>query len=150
MNKKAFLIIFIIGIFACSTVYAAKYSVSTNGTVKSKGKVISHPTQTQQNYNVYRAPQYITMNQVNSGINVNNIELVMDYSGSMSNWIYEAKKAMTDIIAQIPKNTNVGFRVFGHDYNGINPSQPAVLGVVNKIVKKNGKLFYNLTRIVFF
>ena len=35
----------------------------------------------------------------------------MDYSGSMSNWIIEAKRAMTAIIAQIPSTTSVGFKV---------------------------------------
>ena len=170
--KKLFLIMFLIVAFACSEVYAAKYSVNSSGTVKSNGKVVSpaatptyqspaypqsyNPNYTPQsqyqnyntnyapnynynpNYNVYSAQNYVSNNQVNATA-VGNIELVMDYSGSMYNWISAAKSAMASIISQIPSTTSVGFRVFGHDYNGVNPSNGKVLGTINKIVKTNGK-----------
>lgn len=175
--KKTLLISALLLALTSGSVYAAKYSVNTSGTVKSNGQVIapvavpvqqgypasqntyapnygyansySSPNYSgyynpnnyngyNQNYNVYNAQNYVANNQVNA-TTVQNIELVMDYSGSMSSWIYEAKNAMTAIIRQIPQTTSVGFRVFGHDENGINPSNTKVLGVVSQIVKKNGK-----------
>ena len=148
MNIKTASIILLMSALVCSSVYAAKYSVNTSGTVKTNGKVVS-PTvvkTTVPNYNVYNASQYVATNQVNAMTGVNNIELVMDYSGSMYNWIGEAKNAMAAIIAQIPSTTNVGFRVFGHDYNGINPSKTGIVGIVNKIVKKNGKYVVQTTK----
>lgn len=66
------------------------------------------------------------------------IDIVMDYSGSMSYWIEAAKKAMTSIVAQLPATTRIGFRVFGHD-SGNNPYSP-ILNKVKSVTKnKNGK-----------
>ena len=120
--------------------FAAKYKVNTSGVVKTNGKVVSpSKTQTQTNpYSVYNAQTYTSSNVVNQ-TQVPYIELVMDYSGSMTNCIAEAKNAMKTIINQIPRTTYVGFRVFGHDNNGSNPNNSATLAEVKKIVKKNGK-----------
>ena len=63
----------------------------------------------------------------------------MDFSGSMSNWITAAKRSMSAIIAQIPSTTKVGFRVFGHDSNGSNPTSIHTLQDVKKIVKNGNK-----------
>lgn len=137
--KRNILIILICLVLTSSCAIAAKYKVTTSGTVKNKGKVIS-PTQstTTNYYNVYTPQNYINNNQVNVG-QIPVIELVMDYSGSMSNWIKEAKRAMSSIMSQIPSTTAVGFRVFGHDSNGSNPANGGALADVKKIVKKNGK-----------
>ena len=139
--KKSLILVLALLIFTTSAVYAAKYKVNTSGTVKSQsGKVIS-PTANvinQNYYNNFQAQNYVSSNQVNTG-NTGIIEIVMDYSGSMSNWIGVAKRSMSQIIAQIPSSTKVGFRVFGHDYNGRNPNSFSTLRQVKKIVKQNGK-----------
>ena len=95
--------------------------------------------QTGNNYTVMQADNYIASNQVNS-VPVNTIEFVMDYSGSMSNWINIAKRSMSNILSQLPSTINVGFRVFGHDAYGKNPNKDSTLREVKKIVKKGNKL----------
>lgn len=134
---KKLLIITSAIIIASCTAFGAKYKVNTQGVVKINGQTVN-TTVPQSTYNIYNAQNYVDSNLVNEG-HVNTIEIVMDYSGSMSNWIEEAKRAMRSIIAQIPPTTRVGFRVFGHDYAGNNPSTKAVLAEVKKIVKQNGK-----------
>ncbi len=137
---KKFLILFLIFLTACSA-FAAKYTVNSSGTVrKNGGNVITSPANTtnQNYYNNYYANQYVASNIVNenqTGI----IEIVMDYSGSMANWIEVAKRSMASIISQIPTSTLMGFRVFGHDNYGKNPQKTTVLGV-NKVVKKGKKM----------
>lgn len=129
-------------LFTFGGVFAATYKVNTSGVVKSStGKVISAPSNTvnQNYYNNYNAQTYVNMNQVNA-LPVGIIEIVMDYSGSMSNWIGVAKRSMSSIVAQIPPTTNVGFRVFGYDLDGNNPAFANTVQQVKKIVKKgNGK-----------
>ena len=138
MKKFLALIIILIGLTTCSA-FAAKYKVNTSGVVKSNGKVVSPSISNPANpYNVYNASSYVATNKVNSS-QVGTIELVMDYSGSMSNWITQAKIAMSQIISQIPTSTKVGFRAFGHDNFGSNPNSTTTLANVKKIVKKNGK-----------
>ncbi len=136
---KKFIILFLILVVISScTAFAAKYKVNTSGVVKNNGKVVSPVINTANPYNVYNAQNYVSSNTVNAN-SVSTIELVMDYSGSMSNWIEQAKQAMGQIISQIPSSTNVGFRVFGHDNFGANPNNNATLATVKKVVKKNGK-----------
>lgn len=138
MKRNIIIAISLILITSCGA-YAAKYKVNTSGTVKQNGQIVSPTKTTTTNYyNVYTPQSYIGSNQVNSG-QVPVIELVMDYSGSMSNWIKEAKRAMSSIMAQIPSSTAVGFRVFGHNLHGSNPSNNATVAQVRKVVKKNGK-----------
>jgi len=145
--------------------FGAKYTVNTSGTVKNQsGQIITSPANTVnqtyytsapvnavqqypiQNtvqpvnnnyYNNYQAGTYVQTNQVNA-VSAEIIEFVMDYSGSMSNWIEVAKRSMSQILAQIPASTKVGFRVFGHDYNGTNPFTSTVQDV-KKIVKQGNK-----------
>ena len=116
---------------------AAKYTINTSGSVKSNGKVVVPAIKNP--YSVYNASQYV--NSVAPQVaSVGVVDIVMDYSGSMANCIEEAKRAMTSIVAQIPSSVNLGFRVFGHDYNGSNPNSNATLAKVKQIVKqKNGK-----------
>lgn len=138
MKRNLIIAIALIIITSCGA-FAAKYKVNTSGTVKQNGQIVSPTKTTTTNYyNVYTPQNYIENNQVNAG-QIPVIELVMDYSGSMSNWIIEAKNAMSSIIGQIPSTTAVGFRVFGHDSNGSNPSNGGALADVKKVVKKNGK-----------
>ena len=140
MSKK-FLVLSMAAMLATGTVMAAKYTVNTSGTVKnSTGQTITSPANSvnQNYYNNYYMQNYVANNQVNQ-TQVGTIDIVMDFSGSMSNWIVAAKKSMTAIIAQIPSTTKVGFRVFGHDSNGSNPTSIHTLQDVKKIVKNGNK-----------
>ncbi len=142
---KKIIILALIIVFSACTAFAAKYKVNTSGVVKNNGKVVSPFVNTNSPYNVYNSSAYVSSNTVNA-VQVGTIELVMDFSGSMSNWIIQAKQAMSQIISQIPSSTNVGFRVFGHDNFGANPSNNTTIAEVKKIVKKNGK--YKVTASV--
>lgn len=141
MNKKI-LALMITGITLTTTVaFAAKYTINTSGTVKNQsGQTITSPANSvnQNYYNNYYAQNYVNNNVVNQ-TQVGTIEIVMDFSGSMSNWIVAAKRSMAAIVAQIPSTTKVGFRVFGHDSNGTNPSSIHTLQDVKKIVKNGNK-----------
>ena len=121
--------------------FAAKYKVNSSGTVKTQtGTVITPKANTinQNYYNNYQAANYVASNQVNAkGTDI--VEIVMDFSGSMNNWIEVAKRSMSAIVAQLPNSTKIGFRVFGHDNYGKNPNKNSTLRQVSKIVKKNGK-----------
>lgn len=99
----------------------------------------NNSTQNIENYyNNYQTQNYVSSNQVNA-TQVGIIEFVMDYSGSMSNWIEVAKRSMSAILAQIPTSTRVGFRVFGHDYDGSNPTTLNTVKDIKKIVKSGNK-----------
>ena len=119
--------------------FAAKYKVNSSGVVKTQsGQVISSPANTvnQNYYNNYQAQNYVNSNVVNqdpAGI----VEIVMDYSGSMTNWIGVAKRSMSAIISQIPQDTQLGFRVFGHDSYGNNPQ--STVKEVKTIIKNGSK-----------
>lgn len=66
------------------------------------------------NYTVYKPAPYV-QNSVVSQSKSDVIELVMDYSGSMSSWINLAQNTMQSILPQIPSTTRVGLRVFGQN-----------------------------------
>jgi len=139
--KKILLSTMILASITTLTVYAAKYRVNTSGTVKTQsGQVVSSPANSvnQNYYNNYQANTYVQNNVVNS-VQAGTVEIVMDYSGSMANWINVAKRSMSAIVGQISSNVNLGFRVFGHDYNGKNSYSSNTLGDVKKIVKKGSK-----------
>ena len=138
MKKRViFLLAILIGTTAA---IAATYKVNTSGVVKSSGKAISSPANTvnQNYYNNYNAQSYVASNMVNAEP-VGIIEIVMDYSGSMANWIGVAKRSMTSIVSQISPSTQLGFRVFGHDNYGNNPSG-SVVQEVKRMVKKGNKV----------
>ncbi len=141
MKKYASIAIICAILATIGSTEAAKYKVNTSGTVKnSSGQVITSPANsTNQNYyNNYYTQNYIASNQVNAtqaGI----VEIVMDYSGSMANWITVAKRSMAAIISQIPSNVQLGFRVFGHDSYGNNPTTTNTLQEIKKIVRKGNK-----------
>ncbi len=141
MKKK--LALYLITALALTTgiTFAAKYTINTSGVVKTNsGQIITSPANTvnQNYYNNYYAQNYVDSNQVNT-TQVGIVEIVMDYSGSMSNWIMAAKRSMASILAQIPAGTKVGFRVFGHDSNGNNPASIHTLQDVKRIVKNGNK-----------
>ena len=122
--------------------FGAKYTVNTSGVVKSPARTIqtSPANATNQNYfNNYSVSTYVDQNIVNDE-QAPIVEIVMDYSGSMANWILVAKRSMSSIVAQIPSSTKLGFRVFGHDNYGNNPSLGAQLQEVKKIIKKGNKM----------
>jgi len=124
------------------TCFAAKYKVNTSGTVRTQsGQVVSSPANSvnQNYYSNYQANTYVQNNQVND-IQTGTVEIVMDYSGSMANWINVAKRSMSAIVNQISPNVRLGFRVFGHDYNGKNNYTGSTVQEVKKIVKKGNKL----------
>lgn len=136
---RIFLALIIMSTFSLS-VFATSYKINTSG------KVTTPSGQVQQNnayrnqtnlYNNYSSQQYVASKQVTVN-QVGTILIIMDYSGSMANWIDEAKRSMSQIIAQLPSSTKIGFRVFGHDGGG--NSYNATMGIVKKIIKNsNGK-----------
>ena len=140
MRKNLAFYLFDALILTTGVVFAAKYTVNSSGVVKTGGQVITAPSNTvnQNFYNTYQAQEYVDSGQVNAS-HVGIVEIVMDFSGSMSNWIGVAKRSMTSIIAQIPSDTQLGFRVFGHDSQGNNPASIHTLQDVKRIVKNGNK-----------
>lgn len=141
--KKVLATASIVAILTTCTAFAAKYKVNTQGVVKNSAGTVQPVNATvtpiTNPYNVYNTESYVSSGAVNR-TQISTIDIVMDYSGSMANWINQAKLAMRNIIAQIPPTTRVGFRVFGHDAFGTNPLTKNSLGTVKKIVKsKSGK-----------
>ena len=141
MNKKFVIPLLTASLFTAGVAFAAKYTINSSGVVKTNsGQVVTSPANTvnQNYYNNYYMQNYTNNNVVNSQ-QVGTIEIVMDFSGSMSNWITAAKRSMAAIIAQIPTSTRVGFRVFGHDNYGNNPTSIHTLQDVKRIVKNGNK-----------
>ena len=140
--KKYVLIAIICSIITAGSVLAAKYKVNTSGKVTNpNGVTVTSPANsTNQNYynNCY-IQNYVASNQVNAN-QTGIVEIVMDYSGSMANWIEVAKRSMATIVSQIPPTVQLGFRVFGHDNYGQNPSNSSNVQEVKKIVKKGNKI----------
>ena len=126
---KKFIILTLVCTFLTTGIsFAAKYKVNSSGTVKSGKTVVN-----QNLYNVYSTQNYDAKTNTSQ---VQIIELVMDYSGSMANWIIQAKRTMSYVISQIPNTTKVGLRVFGQgDYT----AQKAQTGKVHEIKKVKGK-----------
>ena len=139
--KKSLLIISAIIAISAGTALAAKYQINTSGVVKNSGNVVSQPSNAvnQNYYNTYTTQNYVSNNIVNSE-QVGIIEIVMDYSGSMANWIGVAKRSMASIVSQIPTSTNLGFRVFGHDNYGSNSFTINTVQEIKKMVKKGNKI----------
>lgn len=141
--KKILSALIILSFCSAGTYAASKYKVNTGG------QVISPTGQIQQNstmimpptpatiYNNFNAQAYVAEKKAIANP-IGTIDLVMDYSGSMSYWIAAAKNSMAAIVSQLPLSTKVGFRVFGHD-GGNNPYSP-ILNKVKCVSKdKNGK-----------
>mgnify|MGYP002624029889 CR=1 FL=1 len=139
---KKILVLLLLATLTTGSAFAAKYKVNSSGVVKSSVGTVqaSQGNVINQNYiNTYMAPSYIQQNTVNQNATPI-VEIVMDYSGSMKNWIDVAKRSMRAIVAQIPSSTKLGFRVFGHDNYGNNPSFGAKIQEVSKIIKSGNKI----------
>ncbi len=118
------------------TAFAAKYKVNTQGKVTNPAGTTQYSSvlnSSQDFYNNYSSKDYVNSQQVLNNY-ISTIDIVMDYSGSMSYWIAEAKKSMSSIITQLPSGTKIGFRVFGHN-GGNNPYSP-IMGKISSITKK--------------
>lgn len=139
---KKILVLLLLVALTSGSAFAAKYKVNSSGVVKSSVGTVqnSQGNVINQNYiNTYLAPSYIQQNTVNQNATPI-VEIVMDYSGSMKNWIDVAKRSMSAIVAQIPSSTKLGFRVFGHDNYGNNPTLGAKIQDVSKLIKKGNKI----------
>ena len=138
--KKLVLLLFSI-LLVSNISYAKSYKVNTHGKVTSPNGVVQQnsktPNSTVNYYHNHSANNYIQSAQVNNN-QTTYIEIVMDYSGSMSSWISEAKSAMTQILSQIPNSTLIGLRVFGHD-GGQNPYDKLNATVNGIKASSNGK-----------
>ena len=130
--KKVVCILFLL--ILSGSVFGAKYTINTSGTVKTQNKTT---VKTQNPYTVYRSNNYVNSNIAKTS-SIGIVDIVMDYSGSMSNCIIAAKKAMYDIVSQISPDVHLGFRVFGHNQNGSNPNTPATLAKVKQVIKQGG------------
>ena len=134
---KKYILLSIICTFLVSGVaFGAKYKVNTSGAVKNQqGNTITQPKTQSNPYNLYTPNSYNAKAQTSQ---IQYIDLVMDYSGSMSRWIEQAKRTMSSIIAQIPSTTKVGLRVFGQDNSSLNTAPQ--MGTVTGTKKVNGKI----------
>lgn len=125
--------------------YCATYKVNSAGKISSPNGSVQQSAKTstvKSPYNNYNAGSYVNNNTVNK-VSVGAIEIVMDFSGSMTDWVNVAKQTMSGILSQIPQNTLVGFRVFGQggDITSI-PQLAQVTGVTK--TNKNGKTTYKI------
>ena len=135
--KKSILLLLLLSFIGLSA-YGAKYKVNTGGKVTSETGQVQNSGNTVKNViNNFQASPYVASRQANKeGVGI--INIVMDYSGSMYDRIQAAQMYMTAIVQQLPSNTKIGFRVFGHD-GGNNPYTPVLGKVKNVIQKKDGK-----------
>ena len=137
--KRIIILTAVMVIFA-GVCFSATYSIKKNS---SGSTTIKTPTQTTTTniYNNYSAGQYVQNNTVNStyaGI----IDIVMDFSGSMSGVVDVANRTMANVVAQIPTNTQIGLRVFGQ--GGSNSKELAKVQNVQKSTNNEGKTVYKL------
>ena len=136
--KKIILAVFILVIFAGAGI-AATYKIKNGGTVVSPA---NKTTRTTNMYNNYSSGQYVANNTVNAqpaGI----IDIVMDFSGSMSSTVQVAKATMASVVSQIPASTQIGFRVFGQG-DFVQPAKMADVNSVSKTTNDSGKTVYKL------
>ncbi len=132
MNKKI-LNLLLASILVCTAVYAKSYKI-TPKTNSASGS----------NYNVYTPTTYTPQNTQND-VGVGGIvEIVMDYSGSMSTTIDQAKDAVRRFYPNIPSGTKVGLRVFGQT-GGFNP-YTYVNSELQKIIKNTAGVYKILTK----
>ena len=128
MNKKFFTSVLLL---TSLVAYGATYTIKDNGKVYSESG-IQVKSQTTNYYNTYTPTNYVSSGALHKGT-ADAIEIVMDYSGSMADWIDIAKLTMTSVVSQISPQTLVGFRVFGQN------TSKAATGQVQSIVTTKGK-----------
>ena len=119
---------------------AATYTIkstSSGTTIKS-----NTPAKSTNIYNNYSAGQYVANNTVNSSY-AGVVDIVMDFSGSMSGAVQVAKNTMSSVVAQIPSSIQVGFRVFGQG-DATPVIELAKVKGVQKSTSSSGKTVYKL------
>ena len=130
----AIILIMFAGVGICAT-----YKIKNGGTVVSP---TNKTTQTTNMYNNYSSGQYVSNNTVNAqpaGI----IDIVMDFSGSMSSTVQVAKATMASVVSQIPPSTQIGLRVFGQG-DFVQAPKMADVKTVSKNTNDSGKTVYKL------
>ena len=111
---KKFLLLLCLISLCSTTAFAAKYKINTSGQVTSpNGKVQTNISPQKHVSDVYKNyyHQTYTQNNIVNANSVGTIDIVMDYSGSMYNWIEVAKQSMSKIVSQLPQSTKIGFRI---------------------------------------
>ena len=122
---------------------AATYTLKTNSSGQTTVKSPNNTTTTIQNYyNNYGASQYVQNNTVNSSY-AGIIDIVMDFSGSMSGVVQVANNTMANVVAQISPSIQLGLRVFGQG-NDINTKTLAKVQKVQKTTNNEGKTVYKM------
>ena len=143
MKKIIFLIL--TAVLFTGVCIAATYTIKTNTsgqtTIKSPSKTQTTTTTTNY-YNNYNASQYVQNNTVNSSY-AGIIDIVMDFSGSMSDVVHVANNTMANVVAQISPSTQLGLRVFGQG-NDINTKTLAKVQKVQKTTNNEGKTVYKM------
>lgn len=122
---KNILIVLCVLALVCSAVYAVTYKVpaaksnTSSNTNQNIDPNITGNKITIGNYNVYTPANY-SNTSANQGIQQGGVvELVIDYSGSMSDIIEDVKKIALNHFNNIPSTTKIGLRVIGQS-GGIN------------------------------
>ncbi|MBO5948132.1 hypothetical protein J6Q66_04790 [bacterium] len=132
---KKFLFILFLVFFFSGVCFAATYKINKSG------KVVSNQNKTTQNvYNIYSAQDYTNSNRVNQN-SASVVEIVMDYSGSMVSIIDVAKQTMSQVVAQIPTDIQLGLRVFGQEFDTITKKSVFVKQVTQSVNKKGKKVY---------
>lgn len=102
----------LICILALMTIFFPPVFAAKNGaTVYKQSDLVK------KQVNVYSPGAYQQGNFIQSGVGISGdvIELLVDYSGSMDQWIKLAISTLKNILPKISPETNVGLRVFGQD-----------------------------------
>ncbi|MBE7706402.1 MAG: VWA domain-containing protein [Cyanobacteria bacterium SIG30] len=121
----------------CLSANCATYKIKESGQVYAP-----NGTQIQNLYNNYTPKNYVQTNAIEKN-KTDIIEIVMDFSGSMVDWVDVAKLTMQKVISQIPSKTFVGLRVFGQ--NTTKPATGQVKGIVATKNKKGETVYKALT-----
>lgn len=129
----------VITALSASVCIAATYTLKQSG---SKTTIKSATPSAANVYNTYNSTQYVNNNTVNQNA-APVIDIVMDFSGSMSDVVDVAKRTMSSVVSQIPSSTKIGFRVFGQGGASSNIKMGQVQSV-QKTVNKNGQTVYKL------
>lgn len=142
---KKILISLAVTVFCAGVCIGATYTIknSASGSTTIKGPSTTTTTTTTTNlYNNYSSSQYVQNNTVNSSY-AGIIDIVMDFSGSMSSVVHVASQTMASVVAQIPSDIQLGLRVFGQG-NLKKGANLATVKSVQKTTNSEGKTVYKL------
>lgn len=120
--KKVFLLVILV-ICVCVSAFAATYKINSKGTVlqspngsvqtiQANKTTSTTPIQTQNTINTYSVPNY-TANVGAYNANTGIVDIIMDYSGSMSQWIDVVENTVLSIVGKLPPNIKLGVRIAG-------------------------------------